>query len=453
MAGLATGAAQGPGNAGSAGSGLRAVVVSIGSRVSMVALNASTGILTARMLQPTGRGELAAMIIWSLFLANATTLGLPSSVIYYLRRRPEVERNLVMTAMSVSVMLGCVAALGGAFFLKFWLHQYSPELIHAAQWFLLFTPICALTLTGRAILEGRDRFSLSNAVQLLTPATTLVFLLAALAIHRLNPYTAGMAYVFASVPTLILLIVKLRTDWLRPRFFNFDTCRLLLGYGVRSWGIDLLGTLALQVDQVLVVNLLAPAAMGSYVVVLSLSRMLNLFQNAVVMVLFPKAAGRPLHEIVDLTARSARLSTLVTGLSGLAICLVGPWLLRLLYGREYVGSTNALRVLVVEVTISGLVFVLAQAFMAMGRPGVVTMLQAVGLGLSLPMMLWLVPKWGVLGAATALLVSTTARLLLVLPAFRLVLGSGLPDLMPRLEDFEMLRRMVRRPARSNEVSA
>ena len=44
------------------------------------------------------------------------------------------------------------------------------------------------------------------------------------------------------------------------------------------------------------IGLLSPGAMGSYVVVLSLSRMLNLFQNSVVMVLFPKAAGPAARE-------------------------------------------------------------------------------------------------------------------------------------------------------------
>lgn len=408
----------------------------------MVALNAATGILTARALQPTGRGELAAMILWSLFLANLTTLGLPSSVIYFLRHKPGLRRELAMSSMTMSLLLGTVAAGVGVVFLRYWLHQYSPALVLAAQWFLVFTPICLLTLTGRAVLEGWSQFSLSNAVQALSPAATLVALIGLLLAHRLTPYTAGMAYVFASIPTLMLLMAKLGTDWISPRFFRVETCRMLLGYGIRSYGVDLLGTLALQVDQVLVVGILSPAAMGSYVVVLSLSRMLNLFQNAVVMVLFPKAAGRALEEIVELTGRSARMSTVVTACCGAVVCALGPFLLRLLYGREYVSAVGALDLLVAEVTISGLVFVLAQAFMAYGRPGVVTILQAAGLSLSVPMMLWLVPKWGIMGAATALLFSTIARLVLVLGAFRVVLKTRLPDLLPRLTDLAMIRGLL-----------
>jgi O-antigen/teichoic acid export membrane protein len=216
----------------------------------------------------------------------------------------------------------------------------------------------------------------------------------------------------------------------------------MLSYGVRSYGIDLLGTLALQVDQVLVVSLLSPSAMGSYAVVLSLSRMLNLFQNSVVMVLFPKAAGRSAEEAVALTGRSVRISGLITAVSGIVVCLTGPKLLRLLYGKEYVGAVGALRILVIEVVLSGATFVLAQAFMALGRPGIVTILQGIGLSLSIPMMLWLIPHYGIYGAAVSLLTSTIVRLLFICVGFRVFLKLSPPRLFPAMQDVRLLLRTV-----------
>jgi O-antigen/teichoic acid export membrane protein len=414
--------------------GAHAVVQSIVSKFAILGMNAATGILTARALQPAGRGELAAMIIWSLFLASATTLGVPSSLIYYLRHKPNLRGELITNAFAMSFALGIAAAVFGAWFLPLWLHQYPPSVIHAAQWFLLATPLCSMTLAGRAILEASDEFGMSNAVQTLTPVATLLGLGAFLLAHRLNPYTAGIAYILATVPTFALMLMRVRRFGSWNWKFSTSACRLLLSYGVRSYGIDLLGTLALQVDQVLVVSLLSPSAMGSYVVVLSLSRMLNLFQNSVVMVLFPRAAGQTADKVLELTERSARLSTLVTATCGLFVCAVGPFLLKLLYGKEYVSAVGALRILVLEVTISGLVFVLAQAFMALARPGIVTILQGMGLALSIPMMLFLIPKWGVMGAAVSLLISTIARFLFIYVGFRVFLHTRSPNLVPRLSD-------------------
>jgi O-antigen/teichoic acid export membrane protein len=422
--------------------GSRAVAHSILSKVMILGLQAGTGILTARTLQPAGRGELAAMILWPLFMASVTTLGVPSSLIYYLCHRPEERERLVANGFLMAAVLGVFAAVVAAIALPWWLHQYSASTIHASEWFLVTVPICSLTLAGRAILEASDDFSTSNAVQTLTPLATLIGLLTFWAAHQLTPYTAAFAYIAASIPTFWLMYKRVRRAGLTRWAFDPATVKLMLSYGVRSYGIDLLGTLALQVDQVLVVSLLSPSAMGSYVVVLSLSRMLNLFQNSVVMVLFPKAAGRSAEEAVALTGRSVRISGLITALSGIVVCLTGPTVLRLLYGKEYVGAVGALRILVIEVVLSGATFVLAQAFMALGRPGIVTVLQGIGLSLSIPMMLWLIPRYGIYGAAVSLLTSTIVRLLSICIGFRIFLKLSPPRLFPAMQDVRLLLHTV-----------
>lgn len=422
--------------------GFRAVVQSIGSKVIILALQAGTGILTARALGPAGRGELAAMILWPLFMASATTLGVPSSLIYHLRkhlrgRSGECDR-LVTTGFVMATVMGTLAAVVAALALPLWLHQYSAGVIRAAQWFLITVPLCSVTLAGRAVLEAEHDFSASNAIQILTPLATLAALVAFFGFHRLTSYTAAIAYIAASLPAFGYMLLHIRRAGIRVARVKLGVIRQLLQYGIRSYGIDLLGTLALQVDQVLVVSLLSAGAMGSYVVVLSLSRMLNVFQQSVVMVLFPKAAGHPADTVIAMTGSAVRTSGMVTAVCGVFVCLTGPTLLRLLYGAEYVGAVDAMRILVLEAILSGIVFVLAQAFMALDRPGVVTILQALGLSLSIPMMLWLIPHYGIYGAAISLLVSTTARLVFVTAGFKIFLKTSPPRLLPGWSDLRLL---------------
>ncbi len=426
----------------SAGHGARAVVHSIASKVLILVLQASTGILTARMLLPWGRGELAAMILWPLFIASVTTLGVPSSLIYYLRFRPEDREELIANGFFMATILGMLATAITVFLLPHWLHQYSPSTIHAAQWFLITVPLCSVTLVGRAVLEASHDFSGSNAIQIITPFATLIGLLCFVVAHHLTPITAAIAYIAASGPAFWYMATRLRRVSARVVPPRIATVKQILSYGIRSYGIDVLGTLTLQVDQVLVVGMLSPSAMGSYVVVLSLSRMLNLFQNSVVMVLFPKAAGRSADEVIAMTGDAVRVSGLVTAACGIFVCLAGPLLLRLLYGREYVEAAGVLRILVLEVVLSGAVFILAQAFMALDRPGVVTVLQAVGLSFSIPMMLLLIPRYGIYGAAVSLLTSTVARLIFVYVGFHWFLKTKPPSLVPEGADIRLLWSVV-----------
>ena len=129
---------------------------------------------------------------------------------------------------------------------------------------------------------------------------------------------------------------------------------------------------------------------------------------------------------------------LVTACCCLVVAIFGSLVLHLLYGQAYATNTAALRLLLLEVTISGAVFILAQAFMALGHPGVVTILQGLGLATSIPLMLWLIPKIGVEGAALSLLLSTIARFAFVFLGFRLILKTRLPRLFPTREDIDLL---------------
>jgi O-antigen/teichoic acid export membrane protein len=215
----------------------------------------------------------------------------------------------------------------------------------------------------------------------------------------------------------------------RPRWYRLRSAsKSLTSYGLRSYGVDLAGTFTYYLDRVLLVGLVAPAALGLYVVALSLARMLNVFHAAVVSVLFTKTSGRPVEEVVALTGLAARASTALTLLAALGLTVFGPRVLSLVYGQDYLGAVTVFRLLVLEVVLSGMAWVLAQAFMALGRPGLVTLLQGVGLSISVPLLLVLVPPYGLEGAGLALLISATLRLVLALVSFPLILQMRIPRL-------------------------
>jgi O-antigen/teichoic acid export membrane protein len=405
----------------------------------------ATGILTARSLHPAGRGELTAMTLWPLFLANATALGTPSSLIYHLRKHGEKRGELIATALAMVVSLGVVAALLGVFVLPRWLHQYPPEVVAFAQLFLITAPLWATQITGQAALEALELFHWSNVVQMMIPVVTLLGLVTVLVLGQMNPLAAAACYAVAIVPTAGTIVVLL---WRQRAGFRvrvkLAAARLLVGYGVRSAPLDLLGTLNIYLDQVLVVGLLTASAMGGYNVVLSLSRALLLFQGAVVMVLFPKAAGRTTEEILVLVGRAVRVSTLVTGAASLTVAFLGPLMVRLLYGQAFLAAVPALEVLLIEVVLQGAVVIVSQAFLAAGRPGTVSLLQGCGLALAVPLMFVFIPRYGVRGAAMALLGSTLTRLVLLLAAIPITLRMPIPRLIPGSADFRLLYGMVLR---------
>ena len=423
-------------------SAVNAVAQSVAAKVLIIGINAVTGIITARALQPEGRGELAAMIIWPVFLATVFSLGVPSALTFQLNRDPKKESQLMGAGLLLALFGGLIAAALGAVFLNAWIPQYSPRIILFARIFLLSAPLTSLLAAGRAGVESRGDFTTSNIVLIWSPAMTLLWLVVLLATHSMSAVGAALAYIVVGIVPLLWMMKRL-TEIFHPRFTDlWQSGRQLFSYGIRSYGIDLCGTMAFYVDQALVVRLLAPKMMGTYVVALSLSRILNAFHTSVIMVLFPKAVSRTREQIAEMTSRAMRMSTMLTTFAGICVISVGPQMLSLLYGKEYRGANAVLRILVVQIILAGATAVLSQSFMALGRPGIVTTLQVIGLLLTVPLMLVFIPRLGIVGAGLALLLSTIARFLFILISFPIFLKMRVPQLLPTLQDFKFLSGLV-----------
>jgi O-antigen/teichoic acid export membrane protein len=441
------------------GASLIAVAQSITGRVLFTLITAGTGIITARALHPSGRGELAALGVWPNFLGNAMTLGLPSSLIFWSRKDPDNASDVLWVAFPLSILLGIIATIVGFVGIPFWLAQYPPGIIHLARIFMLNAVIVLFTSVAQAGIQARQDFFASSFAPCLTQAISLILLAALQMTGSMTPVRANTAYVLGGIPTCAYLLTRLRptSRWLPSRIRL--SCRRLLSYGIRSYGVDLCGTLALYADQAIVVRLLSPEAMGTYVVALSLSRMVDVVHTSVAAVLFPKAVALGTAELLSLTGRCARSSTLLTFICGAGVALLGPALLSLLYGREYRNATIVLNLLIAECIVSGATLVLTRSFMSIGRPGLVTMLQSSGLLLSVPLLLLFIPRWGIVGAGAALLVASTARLALTLMSFRIVLHHRIPSLLPKLSEILGILQQVKaalsgavRPASGSQIA-
>jgi O-antigen/teichoic acid export membrane protein len=413
------------------------------ANVLILGINLGTGMITARVLGPGGRGEQAAILLWPQLLVYVLTLGLPSALLYNLKRYQDRAPQLFSAALLLGALMGLFATLIGILLIPYWLTEYSPEVVRYAQWAMLVAPAALLGLLFAAVLQAREEFALFNAARYLQPLLILLTLALLAATHRLTPLSAALSYLLAGAPVLLWLFVRLWRLY-RPRWYNLRSAsKNLLSYGLRSYGMDLLAAMTNQTDRVLLVGLFNPALMGLYVVAMNLARLTTgVFYSAVVSTLFPKTTGLPVDEVAILTGRVARVTTVAVFPIAIGLAFFGPWMLGLFYGREFVDAVTVFRLLILEGALAGTAWVLAQAFMAVGKPGIATIEQMIGFGLSLPLFLLLVPRHGLAGAGIALLISTTSRLIFVIVCFPYILKVRPPRLWPTRTDFETIIELV-----------
>ena len=402
-------------------------------------VNLATGIIVARVLAPAGRGEQAAISVWPTTLSFLFLISLPVSLVYNVRRFPQDRRELASSALVLVAIFGLLATLAGEFTIPLFLTKYPPEIVAFARSLLLFTPPLMMLLLFQALLEVSSDFSTSNLIRYLPPLVTLGGLGGLALLHALTPYSASIAY--AVPPALMTFFIgwHLRAQFAFPRRGFLPAAKRLLCYGGQSYPIDLIGQFSLQTAQLLVVSQLAPAELGIYTVALNVSRIVNVVHSSLNIVLFPKASALSVQAIVELTGRAARISTGATVGLGVLFIIAIPVMLPLLYGRDFRSAVLIAWILIVEVIVSGLTSVLAQAFMATGKPGAVAVMQGAGTLFAVPLMLVLIPRYGIAGAACALLMSTCTRFLLAMTSFPLLLQARPPGLLLMPSDIRYLR--------------
>ena len=68
--------------------------------VALAVLAVVTGITAARILGPSGEGELTAIQTWPLLLGTLAMLGLDSALVYFIARQPEKGKQFTSTAIA-----------------------------------------------------------------------------------------------------------------------------------------------------------------------------------------------------------------------------------------------------------------------------------------------------------------------------------------------------------------
>ncbi|MGP6160011.1 MAG: lipopolysaccharide biosynthesis protein [Vulcanimicrobiaceae bacterium] len=421
---------------GTASSGSMAVAQTFLVRLLVLGLNLLTGIVTARFLGPSGRAEQAAMLIGIGLLPFLLSFGLPMAIQYTMRSDPERQDRLVSVATVLSFAFGIVCIAVSFVVLPRLVTKYSPFVLHLSELLMLAAPFAILYTVYCGVLQARSQFAEANFTRYAMPLSTLLALFGLVLAHRMTPLTTSIAYIMP-----YLWIVPWMWTQVRPKLTFRDfraTASGLLTYGARSYVTDILGTMMAQIDQVLVIGLLSPVSMGIYAVAISAARVSDLFSGPIVTVLFPKASALPLGEIVELTGRAARITFALLVLSLLLSVAALPFLLPAVYGHSFTGSTRVAQILILSIVFNGTVYVLSQAFMASGKPGIMAGIQVLGLSTTIPAMLVLVPRFGLVGAAASLVLSSILRLWMALVCYPTILKQKMPSIILTLDDVRFL---------------
>ncbi|WP_372624426.1 lipopolysaccharide biosynthesis protein [Falsiroseomonas sp.] len=425
----------------------QAFAQSVATQILVIALNVATGVLTARLLGPEGRGVLAALVLWPHLFASLALAGVTSSLVFHMRTASPQEVHRVLTA---GLVLGgaCAAvgaAIGAVLVPQIMADRYAASVIALAVVATLgVTFLDVYTVLLRNAFVALGRVGTANASGWANPALYLVLLLGISATGWLSGETAALGMFAAGALTLAFLCRQLALLWRADTAGLGAWLRRLGAYARRGAPGDAMLTVSAHADRIVLVALIPAAEFGLYAVAYSFSRLLRVIDSGVAYAGLPAMAGRPAAEAKALHDPMFRFVLHAVALGALGALLLGEPALRLLYGAEFAAGAPFLYVLVAEAALGCLGTVLAQLYLASDRPGFLSAVQACSCAVLVVALLILVPLWGALGAAVALAIGAGVRLLGLGLGVKLVLGLRLPRITLDAADLHRLRAGLRR---------
>ncbi len=414
------------------------------AQVGILAVNLATGILTARLLGPTGRGEFAAAMLWFMLPSTLAIAGLQSGVVYQTRQDQAKAGSIAIAGLLAAIAIYVPVAATCLIVMPALMHGYDTEVITLARLATASSILNVVMLLARQSLLGTRNMHFFNISSAASPITYLVFLVAVLPFHNLTATSAVLAQVAATAVVIVPTVWWAARDWAMRQVWPMAVLKPLLRYGWRAAGIDLAGVFYSNVDRLVLVGLIAPAQFGLYAVATSFARMIYIVQAAVSSVTLADLAHRPVDEVQAYIHRAFRLLFWLLLAGCVAGWLLGGVLLRLIYGEGFAMAVPTYRIMLAESALSCISQVLIEAYLATGRPSYPAIVQGLYSVTLLAAMLLLAPTWGGVGAAAAMLGAVICKLFFLVAGLRQI-GLSTPGLLLHRDDLDVVRKLLGRP--------
>jgi O-antigen/teichoic acid export membrane protein len=348
---------------------LQAVLLTIGTQALVVLLNVATGVITARLLGPSGRGVFAAATLWPQFLSGMGVLGLPAALVFYLRQNP-AERDAAVTAGTLLALgAALIATLAGFEIVSVAMTHYGRRDVLLGWFCVAWTGPYLMTVVLRQVMAAYGRFRAFNISSYLPPLLYMLLLGPIALLTSLTPELAAGCLMVPSGIVLVWMLFDLCRVW-RPSFRGFSKwVHLIARYAGQAAPGDLVTGVLASLDRIVLVVLLAPEMLGLYAVAYSLSRLLLVMQTVTSAVVFPQMAGSDPQAAKRLHDFAFRLVLYISVVAVLAAAILGRAALVVVYGQQFGTAASVLVLLVAEAGIACAALVTAQLFLALHRPG------------------------------------------------------------------------------------
>ena len=340
----------------------------IATDLAIVACGLITGPLTARLLQPDGRGAVAAVQFWPQILIKIGLVSTDDAAGYRSCREPHRAEQIIRSFLTLSVVLAALLVPIGYVAIPPLLGTHRAHLVGLSKMYLTIVLPAQFVAVGLlAFDQGELRVRVYNLKRLLIPFAYL----AAVVFLWVGDLVSVEAVVWASCSGVVL-VAAISLGARRRALFGLpsrEEIRELLAIGSRFHVGSLLLFLAMQLDRLVVLSVWPDAVVGQYVVAMTMGSSLAFpvsggFQR----VFFPQVARDEDRRRQGVTlARGIRCAGAVLSIVAVPMAVAAALLTPLLFGEGFRDAAVPAGVLTIAHCLMGLKGVVLQGLRGLGQ--------------------------------------------------------------------------------------
>lgn len=369
--------------------------------------------MVARMLGAEALGTYGVVMVWAAFLAPLSSMGLNNLVqkMASAQTSPEQARVYLQTALWLRLLAGFVFGLLMILgFALFYPHYFKTGPWQISSLFILQAFSAMMLCEYEQNYRGHFRaVALSKVVVSILTLSARIFALL---------YGASIDMLFLVVGIELFLTGAVQYYWYRRyapsepglqwRWLEWSAAKAMLQRSSWLWLSAIVSVIYLKIDTIMIEQMIGIAATGQYTAVARLSELWYVIPVTLAARYYPdllKAYNNNWDSyLLILKKRSIQFFALAVMIA-IAMTLTAKWIMLLAYGEKFVESATVLQI---HVWAGCFIFVralISQHLIITGNEPLSLLSHGVGAILNVLLNMWLIPIYGIEGAAWATLIS------------------------------------------------
>jgi enterobacterial common antigen flippase len=377
-------------------------------------------VVISRVLGPSSRGEFGQINLLANLIYAFSNLGLHDSYIYY-RRKLYCDTG-ASSLFFINYIFSFIL-----FFIYYFFFSGDNNLSNSHYFFMfLFVNVTYFVTTHILLIDSKlDTFNLSKIARplLLLSGVCLMYII----YGTISVDDVIITHIIVYLIIAVFCIIKLvRSEVVGRSFFVKVNWNDYLSYSFKSYGVAIFSVFVSNFDKVFLFFRGQSYEFGVYIVAYSTSRLITLLPNTLSTVIFSNFAGKGEDGLKDISNLSFSILFMPMVFLAFIIWLASGFVLIPIFGEEYREMVLPFNILVLEAVVSAMGWILAQRFLASGRPGLVLTRQIISLTPLIALFFWDISISITTALAISVLISSVIRLLITFYIYKAHLKENIP---------------------------